>query len=114
MVNSYRCYFTDENDRIKSYEQIECPDDAAAVLKVDELLAASHCSTAELWQGKRLVGKWSTESGRAGMTLHARPEQAAIGARSDGVQLLKNGALAGADIRRESLAGLREGVTDRS
>jgi hypothetical protein len=102
MVNSYRCYFTDENDRIKSYEQIECPDDAAAVLKVDELLAASQYGAAELWQGKRLVGKWGTESGDG------------RGARSEGIQLLKNGALAEADIREEDLARLREGFADRS
>ncbi|HET6619463.1 MAG TPA: hypothetical protein VFG64_05945 [Dongiaceae bacterium] len=62
MTNSYRCYFTDESDRIRSFEQIECPDDAAALLKADELLAKSKCNTAELWQGKRLVGKWGTDS----------------------------------------------------
>jgi hypothetical protein len=58
-TNNYRCYFTDAVDRIRSYEQIECTDDAAATLKVDELLATSPYSSAELWQGKRLVGKWS-------------------------------------------------------
>ena len=56
---SYRCYFTDSNDRIQSYQQIDCPDDAAAALRVEELLAASRHGTAELWQGSRLVGKWS-------------------------------------------------------
>jgi hypothetical protein len=59
---SYRCYFTDSNDRIQSHQPIECPDDAAAVLKVEELLAASKHKTAELWQGSRLVGKWGTAS----------------------------------------------------
>jgi len=62
MTNSYRCYFTDEGDRIRSFEQIECLDDAAATLKVDELLARSAFNTAELWHGKRLVGRWATES----------------------------------------------------
>ena len=60
MSNSYRCYFTDESDRIRSHELIECPDDAAAVLKVDELLAQSEYNCAELWRGPRLVGKWGT------------------------------------------------------
>ncbi len=60
MTNSYRCYFTDESDRIRSFEQIECADDAAAVLKVHELLATSKYNVAELWQGERLVGKWAT------------------------------------------------------
>lgn len=56
--NHYRCYFTDVGDRIKSVEQIECEDDAAAALKAEQLLALSKYSSAELWQGKRLVGKW--------------------------------------------------------
>lgn len=56
--NPYRCYFTDENDRIKGVEQIECKDDAEAVLKTEHLLASSIHQTAELWQGARLVGRW--------------------------------------------------------
>ncbi len=56
---SYRCYFTDVDDRIQSYEQIECKDDAQAVLKAQKLLAASPFTSAELWQGARIVGKWS-------------------------------------------------------
>lgn len=56
---NYRCYFTDADDRIRSHEQIECPDDGTAALKVDELLAASHYRSAELWEGKRLVGRWT-------------------------------------------------------
>ena len=55
---SYRCYFTDDHDRIQSYKQIECEDDAQAALKAQALLAASRFASAELWQGKRLVGKW--------------------------------------------------------
>ena len=55
---SYRCYFTDPDDRIRSFEQIECENDAAAALKAQALLAASQFTTAELWQGRRLVGKW--------------------------------------------------------
>ena len=60
---SYRCYFTDGDDRIRTYEQIECADDSAATLKVDELLATSRYSSAELWEGKRLVGKWTSNNG---------------------------------------------------
>jgi hypothetical protein len=55
---SYRCYFTEVNDRIRSYEQIECENDVEATLKAQELLAASQFTSAEVWQGKRLVGKW--------------------------------------------------------
>lgn len=57
---NYRCYFTDAGDRIRSYEQITSSDDAAAALKVEELLAGSQYGSAELWQGKRLVGRWTT------------------------------------------------------
>lgn len=56
---SYRCYFTEGDDRIRSYEQMACENDAEAALKAQELLAASQFASAELWQGKRLVGKWS-------------------------------------------------------
>lgn len=56
---SYRCYFTDGDDRIQSFEQIECQHDAEAALKAQGLLAASPFTSAELWQGRRLVGKWS-------------------------------------------------------
>lgn len=55
---SYRCYFTEADDRIRSYEQIECENDAQAALKAQELLAASRFTSAEVWQGRRLVGKW--------------------------------------------------------
>jgi len=54
----YRCYFTDDDDRIRAVEQIACEGDADAVLKVEHLPAASIYRTAELWQGARLVGKW--------------------------------------------------------
>lgn len=58
---TYRCYFTDAGDHIRSYEQIECGNDTEAALRVDELLVASQDSSAELWQGKRLVGRWSVK-----------------------------------------------------
>jgi len=58
--NHYRCYFTDESDRIKGVEQIDCKDDAEAVLTAEHLLASSIYQTAELWQGARLVGRWGT------------------------------------------------------
>ncbi len=69
---NYRCYFTDAGDRIQTYEQIACADDTAAALKVDELLAASKYSAAELWEGKRLVGKWTLND-------HSSGDGAAIG-----------------------------------
>jgi hypothetical protein len=64
---NYRCYFTGSDDRIQSYEPIECEDDAEAALKAQELLAASHFTSAELWQGKRLVAKWGNTSAASAM-----------------------------------------------
>ena len=71
---NYRCYFTDAGDRIRSYEQIACADDTAATLKVDELLAGSKFSSAELWEGKRLVGKWPVN----GHATRYRPENSGL------------------------------------
>ena len=56
---NYRCYFTDASDRIRSFEQITSSDDASAALRAEALLANSEYGSAELWQGKRLVGKWT-------------------------------------------------------
>ena len=55
---SYRCYFTDTDDRIKSFEQMDGDDDADVALKAQASLAASRFTSAEVWQGSRRVGKW--------------------------------------------------------
>ena len=55
---SYRCYFTDTDDRIKSFEQMDGEDDADVALKAQASLAVSRFTSAEVWQGSRLVGKW--------------------------------------------------------
>ena len=55
---SYRCYFTDTDDRVKSFEQMDGDDDADVALKAQASLAASRFTSAEVWQGSRLVGKW--------------------------------------------------------
>lgn len=75
---NYRCYFTDADDRIRSYEQIDCADDTAATLRVNELLATSQYNSAELWEGKRLVGKWTTDGG----TPSQQESEARVGQRS--------------------------------
>jgi hypothetical protein len=64
---SYRCYFTEGDDRIRSYEQMACENDAEAALKAQELLAASQFTSAEVWQGRRLVGKWGHTGGASPM-----------------------------------------------
>ena len=55
---SYRCYFTDTDDRIKSFEQMDGENDADVALKAQASLAGSRFTSAEVWQGTRLVGKW--------------------------------------------------------
>jgi hypothetical protein len=76
---NYRCYFTDAGDRIRSYEQVACADDASATLKVDELLAESQFHSAELWEGKRLVGRWCVKrQGCAEETSEKRLKNARI------------------------------------
>jgi len=62
---SYRCYFTDGDDRIRTFEQIESADDASAALKVEDLLGSSRYNSAELWQGNRLVGKWTSGAAKS-------------------------------------------------
>ena len=56
---SYRCYLRDANDQVKSVQVITCIDDAEATLRTEALLASSAFPIAELWQDRRLVGKWS-------------------------------------------------------
>ena len=56
--NSYRCYFTDERDRIQSFEVLEGVDDAEAALKAQQLVSSSRFASAEVWHGKRLIGRW--------------------------------------------------------
>jgi hypothetical protein len=70
---SYRCYFIDADDHIRSYEQVECETDAQAALRAEILLAASQLTTAELWCGTRLVGRWS-KAGAAKAELRANAD----------------------------------------
>ena len=56
--SSYRCYLLSEDNRIQSSEIIEGLDDADAAIRAQELLAASKYVSAEVWVGKRLVGRW--------------------------------------------------------
>ena len=48
MATKYRCYLI-EADRIAAINVIECESQADAVLEADRLLAASPCTSAEIW-----------------------------------------------------------------
>jgi len=54
----YRCHLTDADDQIRAVENLDCVDDAAALLEAERLLAASRYQAVELWQQDRLIGKW--------------------------------------------------------
>ena len=77
-LRQYRCYFTDEADRINAVQIVESADDATAMLRAEELLATSKHRTAELWQGPRLVGKWSGPNGAVDPARRSQPEQPAL------------------------------------
>jgi hypothetical protein len=51
----YRAFFLDEEDRIFAFHLMECLDDGDAVAQAQALPAK--CSTTEVWEGARLVGK---------------------------------------------------------
>lgn len=61
---SYRCYFTNEQDRIQTFEIIEGADDSEAGVKAQELVASSKYPSAEMWQGSRMIGRWTNANFR--------------------------------------------------
>jgi hypothetical protein len=64
MGSEYRCYLLDA-DRVVAAKNVQSGDDAGAVLKADEILAASSCTVAEIWQGKRRVSILSRKTSAA-------------------------------------------------
>jgi hypothetical protein len=54
MAIKYRCNLLDM-DRIASMHVVEADDDAAALLEVDRILAASPCTAVEIWDRSRKV-----------------------------------------------------------
>ena len=58
----YRCHFL-AGERIKAAENIEATDDAGAILKAEEMIAASSFPAIEIWQEARLVGHAQRDRG---------------------------------------------------
>ena len=52
----YRCYFL-SGDHIRAAENIEALDDAGAILKAEEMIAANSFPAIDIWQEARLVGR---------------------------------------------------------
>jgi hypothetical protein len=64
MAIKYRCCLLDV-DRTAAVELIEADDDASAVIEADKMLAASNCTTVEVWQGDREVSILSRKGAAA-------------------------------------------------
>lgn len=62
-MKTYRCYFLDQNSRVRAFRHIACADDDAAMNKVGNLLNQNTYRAAELWHRERWVGKWQRGSG---------------------------------------------------
>jgi|SoiMethySBSTD1v2_1073268.scaffolds.fasta_scaffold16375_5 hypothetical protein len=61
-MTTYRIYLLDYADKIQSLRIMELPDDPAALLEAGNLLRESGTSGGiEIWAGKRIVGRISTE-----------------------------------------------------
>jgi hypothetical protein len=62
-MTCYRCHLMDAQDRTRALEDLDCADDAAALLEAERLLAAWGYHAVELWRQERLVGKWGATAG---------------------------------------------------
>jgi hypothetical protein len=62
---AYRCYFTNKADRIETFDISEAVHDSEAAVKAQELVASSRHASAEVWHGRRLVGRWVNGDFRA-------------------------------------------------
>jgi hypothetical protein len=52
----YRSYFRDSDGKISGTQTLDCEDDTAAAVKLEILLAERvNCTSAELWEGRRLI-----------------------------------------------------------
>ena len=55
-MSEYRSYFRDSDGKIRGTQILDCEDDNAAAVKLEILLAERHnCTTAEVWEGRRLI-----------------------------------------------------------
>jgi hypothetical protein len=52
----YRCYFVNDLHQIQAARNLDCAEDAEALLQAGEL-AQSQSLTVEIWNGARLVGR---------------------------------------------------------
>jgi hypothetical protein len=61
-VKTYRCYFLDQNSRVRAIRIIACADDDAAMTAAGNLLKQNPFSGAELWHRERWVAQWQNGS----------------------------------------------------
>jgi hypothetical protein len=61
-MKTYRCYFLDENSRVRALRSIACADDDAAMTRAANLLKQNPYSSVELWHRDRWVAQWQNRS----------------------------------------------------
>jgi hypothetical protein len=61
-MKTYRCYFLDQNSRVRAFRHIACADDEVAMTKAGNLLKQNLYQAAELWHRERWVGQWQRGS----------------------------------------------------
>jgi len=58
----YRSYFRDSDGKISGTQILDCEDDTAAAVKLEILLAERlNCTSAEVWDGRRLIHRATRE-----------------------------------------------------
>jgi len=77
MATKFRCCLVD-CERISSVAIVESDDDAGALIKADRLLAASTCTAAEIWQGKRRVSILSRKAPAPSTPLLVKRQELAL------------------------------------
>jgi hypothetical protein len=72
---AYRCYFLTEDDKIKSFEIIECASDAAALEEAGRRLVTCGYPAIEVWDRGRYIGIVADSNGRSDVTAQDREAQ---------------------------------------
>ena len=65
----YRCYLIGKNDQFRVVQQIDCVDDAAALLEGARLLDSSELVSFEIWRSGRWIARWPKKAERGPQVL---------------------------------------------
>ncbi len=56
-MKTYNCYFIDRMLRVLTHENVQCPDDEAAVSVASNMLSHRTCAGLEVWERGRCVAQ---------------------------------------------------------